>query len=92
MSGNEPITEASVREYLIKNNGKVKNVDLITHFRQQLNDPVNKSKLLLELLVCLLHVLLMSLFYCSLRQSKGRIHGNCAYDRHCPNDASGKYI
>ncbi|XP_020611177.1 ankyrin repeat domain-containing protein SOWAHC-like [Orbicella faveolata] len=44
MSANEGITHASVREFLVKNNGKVKNIDLVHHFRQQLNDPVNKSK------------------------------------------------
>lgn len=43
MSANEGITHASVREFLVKNNGKVKNIDLVHHFRQQLNDPVNKS-------------------------------------------------
>ena len=45
MSANEGITHASVREFLVKNNGKVKNLDLVHHFRQQLNDPVNKSEL-----------------------------------------------
>ncbi|XP_078365237.1 uncharacterized protein LOC144649589 isoform X2 [Oculina patagonica] len=44
MSASEGITHASVREFLVKNNGKVKNIDLVHHFRQQLNDPVNKSK------------------------------------------------
>ena len=44
MSANEGITHASVREFLVKNNGKVKNIDLVHHFRQQLNDPVNKSE------------------------------------------------
>ncbi|KAJ7374937.1 hypothetical protein OS493_005297 [Desmophyllum pertusum] len=44
MSSNEAITHASVRDYLVKNGGKVKNVDLVHHFRQQLNDPANKSK------------------------------------------------
>ncbi|XP_073234191.1 ankyrin repeat domain-containing protein SOWAHC-like [Porites lutea] len=44
MSGNEGITLQSVREFLVKNNGKVKNIDLVHHFRQQLNDPANKSK------------------------------------------------
>lgn len=44
MSTNEGITLASVREFLVKNNGKVKNIDLVHHFRQQLNDPANKSK------------------------------------------------
>ena len=45
MSGNEAITHDSVREFLVKNNGKVKNIDLVHHFRQQLNDPANKSEL-----------------------------------------------
>ena len=44
MSGNEGITLQSVREFLVKNNGKVKNIDLVHHFRQQLNDPANKSE------------------------------------------------
>ncbi|XP_020893012.1 ankyrin repeat domain-containing protein SOWAHC isoform X2 [Exaiptasia diaphana] len=44
MSGNEPLTFATVREYMLKNDGKVKNHDLVTHFRQQLNDPANKNK------------------------------------------------
>lgn len=44
MAGNEAITHDSVRDFLVKNNGKVKNIDLVHHFRQQLNDPVNKSK------------------------------------------------
>lgn len=44
MSGNEGITLESVREFLVKNNGKVKNIDLVHHFRQQLNDPANKSE------------------------------------------------
>ena len=44
MSGNEGITLQSVREFLIKNDGKVKNIDLVHHFRQQLNDPANKSE------------------------------------------------
>ena len=44
MSANEGITHASVREFLVKNNGKVKNIDLVHYFRQQLNDPVNKSE------------------------------------------------
>ena len=43
MSGNEPLSFASVREYMLKNDGKVRNHDLVTHFRQQLNDPANKS-------------------------------------------------
>lgn len=44
MSANETITHDTVRDFLVKNNGKVKNIDLVHHFRQQLNDPVNKSK------------------------------------------------
>lgn len=44
MSANEAITHDSVRDFLVKNNGKVKNIDLVHHFRQQLNDPVNKSE------------------------------------------------
>lgn len=45
MSQDGGITQLAVREFLLKNNGKVKNHDLVTHFRQQLNDPVNKSEL-----------------------------------------------
>ncbi|XP_067052462.1 ankyrin repeat domain-containing protein SOWAHC-like isoform X1 [Acropora muricata] len=44
MSANEALTHDSVRDYLIRNNGKVKNIDLVQHFKPQLNDPVNKSK------------------------------------------------
>ena len=44
MSASEGITLESVREFLVKNNGKVKNTDLVHHFRQQLNDPVNKGE------------------------------------------------
>ena len=44
MSANEAISYASVREFLVSNNGKVKNIDLVHHFRQQLSDPVNRSK------------------------------------------------
>ncbi|XP_031564070.1 ankyrin repeat domain-containing protein SOWAHC-like [Actinia tenebrosa] len=44
MSGNEPISIASVRDYMLKNNSQVRNHDLVTHFRQQLNDPANKNK------------------------------------------------
>ena len=53
MSANEGITHASVREFLVKNNGKVKNIDLVHHFRQQLNDPVNKSELYVLIVVFL---------------------------------------
>lgn len=45
MSANEPLTFAAVRDYMLKNDGKVRNHDLVTHFRTQLNDPVNKSKI-----------------------------------------------
>ena len=45
MSSDERITQLSVREFMLKNNGKVRNHDLVTHFRKQLNDPVNKSRL-----------------------------------------------
>lgn len=44
MSTNEGISLASVRDFLVKNDGKVKNTDLVHHFRQQLNDSANKSK------------------------------------------------
>ncbi|XP_027039216.1 ankyrin repeat domain-containing protein SOWAHC-like [Pocillopora damicornis] len=44
MSTNEVISLASVRDFLVKNDGKVKNTDLVHHFRQQLNDSANKSK------------------------------------------------
>ncbi|XP_048576433.1 uncharacterized protein LOC116603344 [Nematostella vectensis] len=44
MSANEPLTLALVREFILKNGSRVRNHDLITHFRTQLNDPVNKGK------------------------------------------------
>ena len=44
MSTNEVISLASVRDFLVKNDGKVKNTDLVHHFRHQLNDSANKSE------------------------------------------------
>lgn len=90
MSGNEGITLQSVREFLVKNNGKVKNIDLVHHFRQQLNDPANKSEYKFA-------ELKMDYFYnrwlwfywlnmTSCRQSTRWIQRNCAHNCYCPNN------
>jgi hypothetical protein len=36
-------TEKSVREFLIANGGRVKNTDLVTHFKKFLNDPARRG-------------------------------------------------
>ena len=44
---NEPceiISLDAVTEFLVKNNGKVKQADLINHFRCQLSSPTTKGK------------------------------------------------
>ena len=44
---NEPceiISLDAVTEFLVKNNGKVKQADLINHFRCQLSSPATKGK------------------------------------------------
>lgn len=90
MSGNEGITLQSVREFLVKNNGKVKNIDLVHHFRQQLNDPANKSEYKFAELkmdyFCNRWLCFYWLNMNSCRQSTRWIQRNCAHNCYCPNN------